>query len=143
MGQKFCRNHSITHHFRGKCVFAFYTEIQDGRQKWWENDFWETVADDSVYTLGGQKFCRNRSISHCFQDKHVFVYYVEIQNGRFFFGKYGRYFWQIVADDSAYTLLVKKCHQNGCISHRCRDKYVFAFYTEIQYGLQKWWENHF
>ena len=24
-----------------QCVFAFYTEIQYGRQKWQENDFWE------------------------------------------------------------------------------------------------------
>ena len=32
--QKFQRNRSIMHHFRDKCVFAFYTEIQDGHQKW-------------------------------------------------------------------------------------------------------------
>ena len=24
-----------------KCIFAFYTEIQDGRQKWQEKNFWE------------------------------------------------------------------------------------------------------
>ena len=34
----------------------------------------------------------------------------------------------------------KKFHQNGSISHRFRDKYVFAFYKEIQDGHQKWWE---
>ena len=38
-GQKFCRNRSISLHFRDKHVFAFYTEIQDGRQKWPKNDF--------------------------------------------------------------------------------------------------------
>ena len=39
VGQKFCQNRSILHRFRDKCDFAFYAEIQDGRQKWWENDF--------------------------------------------------------------------------------------------------------
>ena len=32
-------------------VFGFYTQIQDGGQKWQENDFWQKVSDDSVYTL--------------------------------------------------------------------------------------------
>ena len=39
MGQKFHRNRSISHRFRDKCVFAFNAEIQDGHQKWWENNF--------------------------------------------------------------------------------------------------------
>ena len=30
---------SISLHFRNHLVFAFYAEIQDGRQKWWENVF--------------------------------------------------------------------------------------------------------
>ena len=29
--------------------FAFYAEIQNGHQKWHENDFWQTVTDDSDY----------------------------------------------------------------------------------------------
>ena len=40
-GQKFHRNCSIAHHFRDKCVFVFYAEIQDGHKKWQENDSWE------------------------------------------------------------------------------------------------------
>ena len=44
VGQKFHRNRSMWHSFRDKCVFPFYAEIQeaeiqDGRQKCWENDF--------------------------------------------------------------------------------------------------------
>ena len=31
-GQKCHRNHSTSHRFRDKCIFVFYTEIQDGRQ---------------------------------------------------------------------------------------------------------------
>ena len=34
VGQKFCRDHSVSHRYRDKCVFAFKAEIQDGRQKW-------------------------------------------------------------------------------------------------------------
>ena len=51
MGQKFCQNRSISHCFRDKCVFAFYTEIQDGRQKWRKNYFWEKLQVDSTDTL--------------------------------------------------------------------------------------------
>ena len=50
-GQKFCRNRSISLRFRDKCVFAFKAEIQDGRQKWRENDFWEKLPVDSADTL--------------------------------------------------------------------------------------------
>ena len=35
-----------------KNVFAFYAEIQDGRPKCWENDFWRKSRDYSVNTLG-------------------------------------------------------------------------------------------
>ena len=31
--------------------FVLYTEIQDGLQKWRESDFWQKVADYSVYAL--------------------------------------------------------------------------------------------
>ena len=50
-GQKFRQNRSISLCFQDKQVFVFNTEIQDGRQKWQENDFWEKSAVDSVATL--------------------------------------------------------------------------------------------
>ena len=37
---------------RGKYV---YFVLQDGRQKWWENNFWENSTDDCRYP-GGKKF---------------------------------------------------------------------------------------
>ena len=40
-GQKFRSNRSILLCLRGKCVFAFNAEIQEGRQKWLENQFCE------------------------------------------------------------------------------------------------------
>ena len=36
--------------------FAFYTEIQDGRQKWRENDFWEKLPVNSADILWVKKF---------------------------------------------------------------------------------------
>ena len=36
--------------------FAFYAEIQDGHQKWRENDFWEKPPVDSADTVGYKNF---------------------------------------------------------------------------------------
>ena len=53
-------------------------EIQDGRQKWRENNFFEKTPVDSADTLR----IKNLSISLHLRDKHVFVFYAEIQDGR-------------------------------------------------------------
>ena len=37
--------------FRDKCIFAFYVEIQNGHQKWRENNFWPKLAAESADTL--------------------------------------------------------------------------------------------
>ena len=57
-GQRFCQNHSNLLHFRDKHVFAFYTDIQDGRQKCWENDLAKTLRVDSAATLWVKKFVK-------------------------------------------------------------------------------------
>ena len=41
---------------KDKCMFAFYVEIQDGHQKWRENDFWEKSPDNSADTFGVKNF---------------------------------------------------------------------------------------
>ena len=41
--KKYCQNRSISHRFQNKCPFAFYTEIQDDRLFWQENDFWQKL----------------------------------------------------------------------------------------------------
>ena len=53
--QKFHRNRSISHRFRDKCAFAFYAEIQDGNQKWWESDFLKS-RQYTLDTLGVENF---------------------------------------------------------------------------------------
>ena len=46
----------ISLRFRDKLIFAFNTEIQDGHQKWRENDFCKKSPVDSVDTLRVKNF---------------------------------------------------------------------------------------
>ena len=55
-GQKFWSNRCISHCFPDKFVFTFYAEIQDGRQKLQESDFWENSPVDSGDTLALKNF---------------------------------------------------------------------------------------
>ena len=65
VGQKFRQNRSILLHFRDKHVFAFNAAIQDGCQKWWENDFCKKSPVDSADTLRVKNFeiILSRSVS--------------------------------------------------------------------------------
>ena len=59
-------NYSISLRFRHKLIFAFNTEIQDGRQKWQENHFSEKWPEDSAGTLWVKSFVEislSRSVS--------------------------------------------------------------------------------
>ena len=38
--------------FQDEYVHAFYAEIQDGCQKWRENDFWQKVPHACIYPVG-------------------------------------------------------------------------------------------
>ena len=51
VGQKCCQNGSISHRYRNKCIFTFYTEIQDGRRK---KRFWGKIAS-RLYLPCGSK----------------------------------------------------------------------------------------
>ena len=64
MGQKFCRNRSISYGFQDINIFCFSAKIQDGRQKWRKLKFF-LYRILSYYPMG-QKFCPNRSISYGF-----------------------------------------------------------------------------
>ena len=50
----FTQKLKISHRSRDKCIFAFYAEIQDGRQKWQEKRFFVKCPQ---YTLQIRKFC--------------------------------------------------------------------------------------
>ena len=103
MGQKFCRNRSISLRFLDKHV-SFTQKFKMAARK---NNFGGKSPVDSAYTLRvknfveitrkrfwrklasrlcryprGKKIRRNRSSSLCFRDKHIFAFYGEIQDGR-------------------------------------------------------------
>ena len=53
----FLHKSEILNQLIDKCVFAFYTEIQDGRQNWLEIDFLKKkLPHDCADTLGAQNF---------------------------------------------------------------------------------------
>ena len=71
-GKKFWRKRSIWHRFPDKCVFALYAEIQDGHQKWRENNFGEKSPVDSADTLRSKISCK--SLSHTVSQINEFFY---------------------------------------------------------------------
>ena len=79
MGQKICRYLSISHHFQDTGVFAFYAEIQDGHQKWPENDFQGNLPVDSGDTLRVKNFI---DITLACSISEINTFYAEIQDGR-------------------------------------------------------------
>ena len=81
VGQEFRRKCPISNRFRDKCFFAFYGEIQDGRQKWRESDFWKKSPVDSAYAPWAKNFVeivRSHTVSEinvlwCFRQKFKMV----------------------------------------------------------------------
>ena len=52
--------------------FWFYIEIQDGHQKWQENDFWEKLSVDSVDSLWVKNFIEI-TLSHTVSEIYAFL----------------------------------------------------------------------
>ena len=67
--------------FRDKCIFAFCAEIQDAYKNGAKNNFWEKSPVDSTDTLGVKTFDKIVLSRTVFQDKCVYVFYTEIQDG--------------------------------------------------------------
>ena len=84
----------------------------------------------------GQKFCRNRSILFHFRNKHFLrltqKFKMAAKSGRkTILGKSCQYALQIPCESKIASKIAS-------ILLCFRDKRVFAFYTEIQDGRQKW-----
>ena len=80
LGQKFRRNRSISHGLGDTSNFKFYHfcqkfEIQNGRHFWKEEKFVRTEPSILHIYPVGQKFRRNRSISHGLGDTSNFKFY--------------------------------------------------------------------
>ena len=73
-------------------------------KKWRENDFWQTVADDSVITLWIKNFTEI-ALSRTISEMCIFAFYAKIQYGRQKMA--GNHFWQTVVDNITHTLRVK------------------------------------
>ena len=104
MGQKFRRNRSILLRFRDKHVFVFNAEIQEGRQKWQENEFCKMSPIKTADILHIKNFVEI-NLSHSVSDINGFLRLTQKfkmaskSAGKRFFGK--------SPVDSADTLWVK------------------------------------
>ena len=141
VGQKFHRNRSISLRFRDKRVFAFYAEIQDGRQKWPENDFLGKPLIDSADTLWAKNFVEI-ALSRSVSEINTFLHFTQkfkmaAKSG----GK--TLFCKTSPVDSPYTLWVKNFIKIALSCSVSEINTFFAFYAEIQDGCQKWRENDF
>ena len=114
--------------FRNKGIFALNAEIQDGRQKWRENDF----AKSRQYTLLIPCMSRIWSKSLRFRNKGIFTLNAEIQDGRQKCQEKG-FLREVASRLCRYPAGQKFC-QNRSISLCFRDKHVFALNAEIQDG---------
>ena len=75
VGQIFLQNRTVSM-INMLCFFLFYAEIQDGRQKWWENNICQQVADDSAYILGLKNFVEI-ALSCIVSKIHVFLHFTQ------------------------------------------------------------------
>ena len=124
-GKKFQQNRTILHHFRDKCVFAFYAEIHDAYKND-TNDFWEKSPVDSADTLGVKTF--NKIV-------HRNSRWLPKMAGKRFLEKVTSQLWRYPSNP--------KFQRNCSITYGFRDKCVFAFYAEIPDDHQKWRQNDF
>ena len=82
MGQKFRHNHSISHCSQDKCIFLFYAEIQDGRQKWRESNFCKKFPVHSAGTLPVKNLVEIALSRTTDPDKFFFAFYLDNLDGR-------------------------------------------------------------
>ena len=80
--KKIRQNRFILPYFQVRCVF-FFILCRNSRwlPKMVRKQFLGKVTSKLCRYFVGPKFCRNHSISHRFQDKCIFVFYAEIQDG--------------------------------------------------------------
>ena len=57
-------------------VFEFYTKIQDGRQKWQENNFWKKLPVDSADTIEIKNSIKI-TLSHPVSEINVFLCFTQ------------------------------------------------------------------
>ena len=101
-GSKICQNLSISHRFRDKCVYAFYSEIQDGLQKLRANDFSGRSPVDSADTQRTKNVVEI-ALSQSFPKINASLSFTQIFKAENDFGEKS-------PDDSVDTLLPRALH---------------------------------
>ena len=137
---QFHQNRSISLRFRDKQVFVFNAEIQEGRQKWRENEFCEMSSIVSADILRVKNFIEI-ALSRSVSDINRLLCLTQIFKMA---SKSGRktIFRKIASRLSRYPV-GQKFRRNRSISLRFQDKWIFVFNAEIQDGCQKWQDNDF
>ena len=118
--------------------YAFDTEIQDGRQKWRENDFGQNSPLDSADALQIKNFVEI-VLSHTVSKINAFLHFTQKfktaakNDGKTIFGKSRQYIPQIACGS--------KISLKSLYLAPFPREMGFAFYAEIQNGRQKWWQK--
>ena len=104
------------------CII-FHAKIQDGRQKWQENDFWENSPVDSADTLQ-VKYFAEIALSRTVSVINAFLYFTQtfkmaVKNG-------GKAIFGNSSSNCIYPAR-QKFGRNRSLSHCFRDKYIFHF----------------
>ena len=121
--------------------FAFYAEIQNGHQKWRENDFWEKSPVGSADNMQVKNFveftlsCSISEINRYLRFTQKFKMATK-SGGKTVFAKKRQYTLQIPRGSK---ISLKYLY----LAPFPKEKHVFAFNAEIQDGCQKWLENNF
>ena len=114
--------------FIDQCVFFFFffffTEIQDGHQKWQENDFWGNLPVESADTLWVKNFIEI-ALPHTVSEINVFCIYR--RNLRWLPKIAGKSFLRKVVGTFCRYPVGQKICRNRSISHRFRDIKDFSF----------------
>ena len=140
-GQKFHQYCSILHRFRDECVFALYAEIQDGCQKWRENNFWKKSPKDSANSLQFQKFVKI-ALSRTVSEINAFLRFMQkfktaakklMENN----------FWEKSQVDSADTLPVQNFVKISLSGTVIEINTFLCFAQKFKMAAKKWWENNF
>ena len=114
--------------------FAFNAEIQDGRQKWCQNDFCKKSPVDSADTLSLKNFVEitlSRSVSE------INLFLRLTQKLKMAAKSGGETFFEKVPSRLCRYPVGQSFRRNCSISLHYRDKHVLAFNAKIQDGRQK------
>ena len=135
-GQKFRRNHSISHGLGDTSNFKFYHFCQKFENSKWPPFQFLRIEQSILHIYPvGQKFRRNRSISHGLGDTSNFKFTIFVKNSKI---QNGRHFWKeetfLRIEQSILYMhpAGQKFRRNHSISHGLGDTSNFKFYQFCQ-----------